>query len=212
MSGDEIIVSGDLVHDDKQQIDVYKSAKKMATSIVGSARPIDMNAINLIWALAPAWTESKWFGIRSAESAVVVMAKAFELGFPITTAFEYIYVITTQGGTRLVLSPKGALALIYRSRLMLKFEVKEKPGSCTVFMSRKDNGYGFELTYTLDMAKAAGLVKPKGAWESYPQNMLRWRAIGFCSDIVFPDVKGGLHQADEFDLPIDDEGGIIDGV
>lgn len=183
-------------------------AQRMA-GLIGAPRPIDMHAVSLILALAPMWKESAWFGVKSAEQAMIVMAKAYELGFGLTTAFDFLYVIQTSQATRIVLSPKGALALIYRSGLLDKMEIKEKKGECYVYMSRKDNGYGFGLTFTIDQAKAAGLVKKGGAWESYEANMLRWRAIGFCSDIVFPDVKGGLQMADEFDTAVTVDGSVI---
>ena len=105
----------------------------------------------------------------------------------------------------------GALALIHRSPLCAKVEIVEQPGSCTVTMERT-NGFSYTLTWTMDDAKQAGLVKPNGGWEKYPANMLRWRAVGFCADVVFPDVLGGMKRTDELGADLTPDGDtIIDG-
>ena len=40
--------------------------------------------------------------------------------------------------------------------------------------------------------------------------MLRWRAVGFCADVVFPDVIGGMKRTDELGADLDQEGEIVD--
>ena len=69
----------------------------------------------------------------------------------------------------------------------------------------------YTLTYTMDDARRAGLVKPDSAWETYPANMLRWRAIGFWLDVVMPDIIGGMKRADEFGAVVDANGDVVDG-
>ena len=76
---------------------------------------------------------------------------------------------------------------------------------------KRTNGFSFKVTFTMDDAKRAGLVKSGGAWESYPSNMLRWRALGYAADQVFPDVIGGMKRPDEFGLAISEDGEIIQG-
>jgi hypothetical protein len=70
--------------------------------------------------------------------------------------------------------------------------IEDRKDACYVYMERKDNGYGYGFEYRLDMAKRAGSVKDKGAWTTYPEWMLRWRAIGVVSIIVFADALSGL--------------------
>lgn len=134
----------------------------------------------------------------------MIMAKGFELGMPITAAFELIQVI--QG--KPTLSPRGALALVQASGLLERMDIQEQPGACTVTMKRRW-GDSYTLTWTLDDAKKAGIVKTDGAWETYPANMLRWRAIGFVIDVLFSDVTGGLKRADEFGAAINAEGDVV---
>ena len=55
----------------------------------------------------------------------------------------------------------------------------------------------------------AGLIKAGGNWEKYGANMLRWRAIGFVTDVVFPDLLAGMKRADEYGGQIDTDGNVV---
>lgn len=167
-------------------------------------QPLTLDVWNLILALAPAAHSSRLFGVSSPEQAAMIMSKGYELGMPITAAFELIQVI--QG--KPTLSPRGALALVQASGLLEDMGITEQPNSCTVTMRRR-GGPAYTLTWTLDDAKQAGIIKADGAWVTYPANMLRWRAIGFVIDVLFSDVTGGLKRADEFGATIDDGGDVI---
>lgn len=169
-------------------------------------QPLSIEMWNLISALAPAAHQSRLFGVSSPEQAMMIMAKGYELGMPITAAFELIHVV--QG--KPTLSPRGALALVQASGLLKDMQIDEEPGSCTVTMARR-GGISYTLTWTLEDAKRAGVVKADSAWQSYQANMLRWRAIGFVIDVLFSDVTGGLKRADEFGALLDEEGSIIAG-
>lgn len=164
-------------------------------------QPLTLDAWHLIAQIAPAAHSSRLFGVSSPEQAMIIMAKGHELGMPITAAFEFIQVI--QG--RPALSPRGALALVLASGLLEDLKIDEQPGRCTVMMKR----YGvppYALTWTIDDAKQAGVVKADSAWASYQANMLRWRAIGFVIDVLFSDVCGGLKRADEFGAAMGEDG------
>lgn len=176
------------------------------TSIVPyhQPQPLTPEMWNLISALAPAAHQSRLFGVSSPEQAAMIMAKGWELGMPVTAAFEYIQVI--QG--RPTLSPRGALALVLASGALADMQISDAPGQCTVAMQRR-NGPAYTLTWTLDDAKKAGVIKPDSGWQNYPANMLRWRAIGFVIDILFPDITGGLKRADEFGATVDADGAVI---
>lgn len=168
-------------------------------------QPLTLDMWNLITALASPAHESRLFGVSSPEQAQMIMAKGYEIGMPITAAFEFIQVI--QG--RPTLSPRGALALVQASGLLESMQIEEQPGACTVTMRRR-GGISYALTWTREDAKRAGVIKPDSAWQSYEANMLRWRAIGFVVDILFSDVTGGLKRADEFGALVDADGAVID--
>jgi hypothetical protein len=87
---------------------------------------------------------------------------------------------------------------------------EDKPWACKVWM-RRVGGFEYTAIFTMDDAKRAGLIKPEGGWDKYPANMLRWRAIGYCADIVFPDVIGGMLRPEELGATVNIEGEVIEG-
>ncbi|MCZ2496400.1 hypothetical protein GN316_06495 [Xylophilus sp. Kf1] len=57
-------------------------------------------------------------------------------------------------------------------------------------------------TFSMDDAKAAGLVGKQGPWSQYPKRMRQMRARAFALRDVFPDVLRGLPVAEEImDIP-----------
>jgi hypothetical protein len=83
---------------------------------------------------------------------------------------------------------------------------------CT--LARRDNGFEYSSRFTMADAKRAGVLKPGSGWESYPENMCQWRAVGFCADVVCPDIVGGLtaimKMPEKFNVEIADDGRMID--
>ena len=167
---------------------------------------------NMIQAIAPAMHGCRFFGIASPEQAIAIMMKGYELGLSLASSFEFIKVI--QGKPSL--TPMGALALIQNSPFLAGMKIEEfkddkgQPRACRVWMKRT-NGFEYTVEFTIDDAKRAGLIRPDSGWEKYPANMLRWRAIGFCADVVFPDVIGGLKRADELGADLTPNGQVIEG-
>ena len=180
----------------------------MANEIV--KQQASMSVFETITALAPVMHKSRLFGVTSPEQAAAIMLKGHELGLGFAQSFEFVHVI--QG--KPTLSPRGALALALASGLVDEMEIieerddKGKPFSCSVKGRRGSLKYA--TTFTMDDARTADLVKTGGAWETYPANMLKWRAIGFWLDVLFPDTQGGMKRADEMGAWVDDKGDVID--
>jgi len=178
------------------------------TKALTVAQPLTPQMWQMIEAIAPAMHKARLFGVSSPEQAMAIMLKGYELGLSLTASFEFIYAITAGGKTQAALSPRGALALIHQSPFCAKVEIVDGPDSCTVTMERT-SGFSYTLTWTMADAEQAGIVKPDGGWEKYPANMLRWRAVGFCADVVFPDVIGGMKRTDELGADLTEEGDTI---
>jgi hypothetical protein len=177
----------------------------MTTTAIVPAKPLTSDDWRMISEIAPVMYKSRLFGVSSIEQAIAVMLKGHELGFPLTMSYEVIKVIQGQPS----LAPRGALALVLVSGQLEAWKIEEPVGSCSVWMKRV-NGLEYSLTWTMDDAKRAGVVKPGSGWETYPANMLKWRVIGFVLDVLFPDVIGGMKRADEFGASIDSNGNVID--
>jgi len=130
----------------------------------------------------------------SPSAATAMMLKGYELGFGLMGAFEMIQVIQGVVG----LSPKGAMAMM-RSRPDIIEDIKveqiyDQSGKyigCQCTIKRKGFSSHTEK-FTLKDAEIAGLLKADSGWQKYPENMCKWRAIGFAADIVCPDLTGGL--------------------
>jgi len=168
--------------------------------------PVTGETWQTIKAIAPTAQASRMFGVTQ-EQAAIVMLKGHELGLGLASAFEFIHVIDGKPS----ISPKGALALIQRSGELVGLEIQDltdtkgNPTKCKVMMKRK-NGFSYTVEYSMADAQRAGIVRDKGAWEKYPANMLRWRAVGYCADVVFPDVIGGLMRPEELGAEVNAEG------
>lgn len=160
----------------------------------------------LIQAMAPVFQASRMFGV-TIEQAAVVMAKGKEIGLGLATSFEFVHVIDSKPS----LSPKGQLALIHQSGLG-EVEITKLATGQGAFvgykcrMRRKDTGFEYTAQFTMDDAKRAGLIKDKSGWDKYPENMCQWRAVGFCADVVFPDLCGGMLRPDDYGVIVDQEG------
>ncbi len=176
------------------------------TTALTVTKPLTPATWQMIESIAPAMHACHLFGVGSKEQAAAIMLKGYELGLSLTASFEFIHVVHGKP----TLSPRGALALILQHPDLTELNVDDKPDSCRVTMKRK-NGFSYTVEFTLDQAKKAGLVKQDSGWDKYPANMLRWRAIGFCADVVFPDVIGGMKRADELGAAITAEGDVIEG-
>jgi len=155
--------------------------------------------------------KSRLFGVATVEQAAAIMLKGFELGLGLTASFEFVHIIQDKPS----LSPRGALALIIQSgeceELSIEDQTDDKgnPTACQVTMKRR-NGIKYVARYTMADAKLADLVKPGGGWAKYPANMLRWRAVGYAADVVFPDIIGGMKRADELGGIISPDGDVVD--
>ena len=164
----------------------------------------------MIQSVAPAMHQSRLFGVSSPEQAAAIMLRGYELGLPLAASFDFINVI--QG--RPSLNPRGALAIAQNSGELEAFKVEDltdtqgNPTRCRVTGKRR-GGEPYTLEVSMEDARRAGLVKPGSGWESWPGNMLRWRAIGFWLDVVMPDVIGGMKRADEFGADLTPDGQVI---
>jgi hypothetical protein len=134
------------------------------------------------------------------------MLTGHELGLPLTSAFDVIYV--SKNGRR-TLRPKGALALVHRSGLLEEFSWESNDSEATVTMKRK-GGQPHSMTLTIEQARRAGWKST--AWETTPANLLRWRLVGWLCDLLFADALCGLSIADDSYLPVEitEDGDVID--
>lgn len=182
------------------------------TTELATRKELTPSRWEMIKQIAPSLKESRLFGVSNDAQAIGIMCKGVELGLSLTASFEFIHVIEGKPS----LSPRGALALILNSPSYVGMNIEEEsdgkgnPKSCSVTM-RRNNGLEYTTKFSMADAERAGLVRKGSGWEKYPNLMMKWRCIGFCADIVFPDIIGGLKRADEFGADITPDGDVIEG-
>ena len=176
------------------------------------SQPVTPSVWEMIQSIVPTAHKSRLFGVSTPEQAAMICLKGYELGLGITASFEYINIIQE----RPALTPRGALALALHSGEVADMKIEDRrdaqgnPWSCYVWMKRR-GGLEYSLEFTMDDAKRAGLIKSGSAWEGYPSQMLKWRAVGYVLDALLPDVSGGLKRVDELsDAAVDDSGNVVE--
>jgi hypothetical protein len=135
----------------------------------------------------------------------VAMAMGYQLGMPVEQAIQDIAVING----RPCVWGDGLLAIVMNHP---EFDdIIEAPiisgqtivgYSCTVKRKGKAD---YTKTFTLDMAKKAGLLGKTGPWTQYPDRMLQMRARGFALRDRFPDALRGIKLREEVEDYIDGE-------
>ena len=184
----------------------------MTTTALAVRQQLNPTIWETITAVAPVMKDSRLFGVSTEAQAAAIMAKGYELGLTLTAAFEFIHVIENKPS----LSPRGALALVLQSGQAEHIKIEDlkdangQPFACRVSMKRRGSGFEYSIEFSMEDAKRAGLVKSGSGWEKYPASMLKWRAVGYCIDVVFSDVVGGMKRSDEFGANIDGGGNVID--
>jgi hypothetical protein len=90
-----------------------------------------------------------------------------------------------------------AVIAIVRSSPLCEYVKESDDGhTATCIVKRKGNPEEVR-TFSMDDAKAAGLIGKQGPWTNYPKRMRQMRARGFAVRDVFPDVLKGIPVAEE---------------
>jgi hypothetical protein len=85
-------------------------------------------------------------------------------------------------------------ALVRRAGHRLQVRGDHQTATCRII--RNDDPFVFEVTWTIDRAKTAGLLA-NATWKSYPQAMLKARAITECARDACPEVLAGISYTAE---------------
>lgn len=84
------------------------------------------------------------------------------------------------------------------------------PDYATATGKRNDNGDTMTVTWTMEMAKRAGLAQ-KQNWKNYPEAMLWARAVSQLCRMLFGDCLAGVvYTMEELEDGVDAEGGPLD--
>ncbi len=156
--------------------------------------------VNVLSTIAQTAADSKHYANMGGMAGLMsVMLYAREVGVPPMTAISGGFHII-QG--KVEMAPQLMLMKIRQMGHTVRI-LEDSASKAVVQGIRCDNGEEHTITYTIEDAKRAGLIKPQGAWEKVPDDMCFWRAIGKLGRRHFTDV---IHLAyTEGEIAIDFE-------
>lgn len=151
------------------------------------------------FSMATHMAKSGMFGIRTPEMAVVILMTGMEIGIPPATALRGISVIQNRPSPDA--STLLAVCLAHPSICAYFYPVRSDDQGATYRTQRLGNPAPFEWTFTMEMARRAGLDR-KDTWKAHPEAMLRARCIAHVARMIYPDLCLGLYIPDEAeDIP-----------
>ena len=99
-------------------------------------------------------------------------------------------------------------ALVRRAGHKLRVRGDAKSATCQIVRA-DDPDYTFEVTFTMDDAKVAGLTG-KPVWKQYGPSMLKARAITQCARDACEEALFGLHYTpEELGAEVDEDGAVV---
>lgn len=144
-----------------------------------------------IQTMAVAVAKSGLFGVKTADEAMALMLVAQAEGsHPAIAARDY-HVI--QG--RPALKADAMMARFQQAGG--KVEWKEYTDERVTGVFSHPAGGSLSVTWTLEMGKNIGLVKPGSGWHKYPRAMLRARCISEGIRSVYPGCVAGVYTPEE---------------
>lgn len=133
-------------------------------------------------------------GLRGSAAAVAAaILYGREVGLPPMTALNMTHVVEGKPG----LSAEGMRALVYAAGHELEF-IETTGAVCRMRGRRRGQEGWTELAWTLDMARAAGLLG-KTNWKNYPRALLQARCTTELCRMLFPDVIHGFRSVEELE-------------
>lgn len=141
--------------------------------------------------MAKAVVESKLFNVQTPEAAIALMLIAQAEGqHPAIAARDYHII---QG--RPALKADAMMARFQQAGG--KVEWKEYTDERVTGVFSHPAGGSLSVTWTLEMGKNIGLVKPGSGWQKYPRAMLRARCISEGIRSVYPGCVSGVYTPEE---------------
>jgi hypothetical protein len=131
----------------------------------------------------------------TAQEALMRLMTGRNLGIPAVVAMNHVYSIYGRTG----LSAALKHALVVRHPHCEAFEHVSSDNTKAVWKVKRKGSLEHLVTFTIEDAQRAGLVKPDSNWLKYPRRMLQARARGEAADIHFPDATMGLPTIDELE-------------
>ena len=141
-------------------------------------------------------------------NCLVAIQWGMEIGLKPLQAMQNIAVINGRPS----LWGDAVIALV-RSSPLCEYIIEEDDGRTATCKVKRRGEPEQSRSFSMDDAKAAGLLGKQGPWTQYPKRMRQMRARAFAVRDVFPDVLKGLPVAEEvMDMPAERHMGQVERV
>lgn len=134
-------------------------------------------------------------GYGSKEAVLSTVLAGRELGMPAIASLRGFHIV--EG--RHCLAADAIRALIMKSGKAKYFRCTERTNERATFQTQRGDDPPMELTFTMEDAQRAQVVKKGSGWEKHPADMLVARASSKLARLVYPDVVFGLYSPEEFE-------------
>lgn len=132
-----------------------------------------------------------------AGNCLVAIQWGMEIGLKPMQAMQNIAVINGRPS----LWGDAVIALV-RSSPLCEYVIETDDGNVATCRVKRRGEPEQSRTFSMDDARAAGLLSKDGPWKNYPKRMRQMRARAFAVRDVFPDVLKGMPVAEEvLDIP-----------
>ena len=161
--------------------------------VTSFARGLEPNTFEAAYQMAGCIAQTGMCGVKSAEDALVRLMTGRELGLSAMQSLRAVYVVNGRPG----LDASVMQALAERHPECEVFTFEESTAERATLRVKRKGKPEQRITWTLNDAKAAGLVKAGGNWASYPTQMLRARCKADAARLEFPDALFGISSIEE---------------
>ena len=138
--------------------------------------------------------DSRLFGSYGNAPAVLMTIMAGrEMGLPAMHALRAFHIVSGKP----VLSADAIRALVLRSGAAKYFRCVERTNERATFVTKRGDDPEVSLSFSMDDARMADLVKPGSGWAKHPADMLIARASAKLARLVYADIVMGLYEPSE---------------
>jgi hypothetical protein len=160
--------------------------------------PFEPTTIDQAQSLAKTLAQSSLLpaDLRNKPADVLVqIITGHELGLGPMQSIRSIHII--QG--KPTMSADLMVALVKRSPECIRFRLVESSPTIATYETERRGEGPTRISFTMEEAKTAGLVKDGSGWKRYPAAMLRARAASALCRAVYPDILLGIYEESEAD-------------
>ncbi len=171
------------------------------------ALALEPNTIRQAMWLAERAVDSRVYGnFPTSEAALCAIIQGRELGIPAIASLRLTHALSVQGRTTLAMSAQLIIGLVLKSERASYFKCIERGPTRATWKGHRKGDPDPEptiVTYTIEDAERAGLIRGGGNWTARPTEMLTKTAGVQLARLLFADIVGGLISPEEMGADVE---------